>query len=234
MGGERVHLTTQALAQEVLDVAIPHGFPFYAALGTAVRGVALVRQGQGADGLALLRQGLGGLYTTGTQPAPHCLDWQAELYGYVGQPAEGLGRLAEAHVQADTTGNYHALAGLYRLQGEFILALSATRASEAKICFHEALAVAQRQQAKSLELRAAMSLSRLCSTKASALQQLHSWRQFMPGSLRVSPPSSRRVRRCSPPSPRRKRFPMLPSATARMCAHRAISDMTEQQYGNDD
>ena len=153
--------TAQALAQEVLDVATPHGFPFYAALGTAVRGGALVRQGQGEAGLALLRQGLRGLYTTGTQPAPHWLVWQAELYGYVGQPAEGLRLLAEARVQADTTGNYHALAELYRLQGEFILALSAARASEAETCFHEALAVAHRQQAKALELRAAMSLSRL-------------------------------------------------------------------------
>lgn len=153
--------TAQALAEEVLDVATPHGFPFYAALGTAVRGGALVRQGQEEEGLALLRQGLRGLYTTGTQPAPHWLVWQAELYGSVGQPAAGLRLLDEARVQADTTGNYHALAELHRLQGECVLALSAARASEAETCFHEALAVAQRQQAKALELRAAMSLSRL-------------------------------------------------------------------------
>jgi predicted ATPase len=111
--------------------------------------------------LALLRQGLRGLYTTGTQPAPHWLVWQAELYGYVGQPAEGLRLLAEARVQADTTGNYHALAELYRLQGECMLALSGMRASAAETCFREALAVARQQQAKALELRAAMSLSRL-------------------------------------------------------------------------
>jgi DNA-binding winged helix-turn-helix (wHTH) protein/predicted ATPase len=153
--------TAQALAEEVLDVAKPHGFPFYAALGTAVRGGALVRQGQGDAGLALLRQGLRGLYTTGTQPAPHWLVWQAELCGYAGRREEGLRLLDEARVKADTTGNYHALAELHRLQGEFALALSAARASEAETCFHAALTVARRQQAKALELRAAMSLSRL-------------------------------------------------------------------------
>jgi predicted ATPase len=69
--------------------------------------------------------------------------------------------LETARIQADTTGNAHALAEQHRLQGEFLLALSAARDSEAEACFHEALAVAQRQRAKALELRAAMSLSRL-------------------------------------------------------------------------
>jgi predicted ATPase len=101
------------------------------------------------------------LSATGTQPAPHWLVWQAELYGSVGQPAVGLRLLEQAMVQADSTGNYHAVAELYRLRGECGLALSAEQASEAEACFHEALTVAQRQQAKALELRAAMSLSRL-------------------------------------------------------------------------
>jgi DNA-binding winged helix-turn-helix (wHTH) protein/predicted ATPase/type II secretory pathway predicted ATPase ExeA len=153
--------TAQALAEEVLAVATPHGFPFYVALGTAVRGGALVRQGQEVEGLALLRQGLRGLYPTGTQPAPHWLVWQAELAGYAGQREEGLRLLDEAQMQADTTGNTHALAERHRLQGEFILALSAGRASAAETCFYEALAIAQLQQAKALELRAAISLSRL-------------------------------------------------------------------------
>ena len=153
--------TAQVLAEEVLAVAAPYGFPFYTALATAVRGGALVRQGRGEEGLALLRQGLRGLYTTGTQPAPHWLVWQAELSGYAGHIDEGLRLLAEAWGQADITGNYHALAELHRLRGEFVLAVSAARASEAETCFQEALSVARRQQAKALELRAAMSLSRL-------------------------------------------------------------------------
>lgn len=151
----------QALAEEVLAVARPYGFPFYEALGTAVRGGALVRQGQSEEGLTLLRQGLDALHKTGTQPAPHWLVWQAGLYGHAGQPAVGLRLLEEASVQADVTGNHHPLAELHRLQGELRLALSPERQAEAETCFQQALAVARRQQAKILELRAATSLARL-------------------------------------------------------------------------
>jgi predicted ATPase len=52
-------------------------------------------------------------------------------------------------------------AELYRLQGELLLARPAELHAEAAACFCQALAVARQQQAKSLELRAAMSLSRL-------------------------------------------------------------------------
>jgi predicted ATPase len=148
------------LAEEVLGIATTHGFPFYEALGTALKGGALVRQGQADVGLALLRQGLNGLYHTGTQPAPHWLVWQAELCGYVGQPAEGLKLLEEARVQADTTGNFHAVAELHRLKGEFLVASSAAAPAEVESCFRQALTVSRNQQAKTLELRAAVSLSR--------------------------------------------------------------------------
>lgn len=173
--------TAQTLAEEVLNIATPNGFPFYMALGTAVRGGALVRQGQGEEGLALLRQGLSGLYSTGTQPAPHWLVWQAELSGYVGQFEEGLRLLHEAQVQAVITGNTHALAERHRLQGEFLLALSAAHSAEAATWFQEALAVAQRQQAKTLALRAAMSLSRLWQRQgkraeaAALLAPIYAW-----------------------------------------------------------
>ena len=47
------------------------------------------------------------------------------------------------------------------MKGELLLAQSAHQTAEAEACFHQALDVARRQQAKSLELRAAMSLARL-------------------------------------------------------------------------
>ena len=52
-------------------------------------------------------------------------------------------------------------AEVYRLQGELLLARAAEHDTEAETCFHQALDIARRQQAKSWELRAAMSLSRL-------------------------------------------------------------------------
>jgi predicted ATPase len=50
---------------------------------------------------------------------------------------------------------------LYRLRGALLLQRSVAQPGEAEACFQQALAVARRQQAKSLELRAAMSLARL-------------------------------------------------------------------------
>jgi predicted ATPase len=52
-------------------------------------------------------------------------------------------------------------AALYRLKGELLLMRSLDHHMEAEACFHQALDIARRQQAKSLELRAAMSLARL-------------------------------------------------------------------------
>jgi predicted ATPase len=50
---------------------------------------------------------------------------------------------------------------LYRLKGELLLQQHADNQAEAEICFHQAIAIAQSQQAKSLELRAATSMARL-------------------------------------------------------------------------
>ena len=50
---------------------------------------------------------------------------------------------------------------LYRLQGELLLRQAVPDAAQAETCFQQALAIARRQQAKSWELRAAMSLARL-------------------------------------------------------------------------
>ena len=52
-------------------------------------------------------------------------------------------------------------AELYRLQGDLLLQQTVPDAQQAEACFCQALAIARRQQAKSLELRAAMSLARL-------------------------------------------------------------------------
>jgi predicted ATPase len=61
----------------------------------------------------------------------------------------------------DTTGERWYEAELYRLKGELLLQHTGSDASQAEPCFQHALAIARRQQAKSLELRAAMSLARL-------------------------------------------------------------------------
>jgi predicted ATPase len=85
----------------------------------------------------------------------------AEAYGNSGQPAEGLTLVAKALAAMHNTSERWWEAELHRLQGELLLAQSPDHAAAAETCFHHALEVARRQQAKALELRAALSLSRL-------------------------------------------------------------------------
>jgi predicted ATPase len=85
----------------------------------------------------------------------------AEAYGRAGQPEAGLQVLAEAVAVMTATEMWWSEAEMLRLQGELQLQLARPNVSQAEACFQQALAVARRQQAKSLELRAALSLARL-------------------------------------------------------------------------
>jgi predicted ATPase len=119
-------------------------------------------QGQGEVGMAQLRQGMATVVATGMALAqPLCLILLAEAAGHTGQVAEGLRLLAEALAAFEANEQGDLLAEAYRLQGELLLRQSVPDAAQAETCFQQALAIARRQKAKSLELRAAMSLSRL-------------------------------------------------------------------------
>jgi predicted ATPase len=79
----------------------------------------------------------------------------------VGQTTEGLEALAEALAILPKSGVRWWEAELYRLKGELLLQHAVAQRKEVEACCQQALAVARRQEAKSLELRAAMSLGRL-------------------------------------------------------------------------
>ena len=96
-----------------------------------------------------------------TLSRPLCLVLLAEAAGHAGQVEEGLRLLAEALAAFEASGRGDLLAEAYRLQGELLLHQAVPDAAQAEACFQQALAIARRQQAKSWELRAAMSLSRL-------------------------------------------------------------------------
>ena len=85
----------------------------------------------------------------------------AEAYGESGQAEEGLRLLAEALATTHQQGSHLWEPELYRVKGELLLRQPVPDAPEAESCFRQALDSARRQEAKSLELRAAMSLSRL-------------------------------------------------------------------------
>ncbi|HSX80127.1 MAG TPA: hypothetical protein VLQ80_16340 [Candidatus Saccharimonadia bacterium] len=69
--------------------------------------------------------------------------------------------LAEALTQVYQTEERYYEAEIHRLKGVLLLQLSSANHLEAASCFHHAISIAQNQQAKSWELRAAMNLARL-------------------------------------------------------------------------
>jgi predicted ATPase len=152
----------QARADALLTLATAQGFPLFVGFGTCWRGWALAVQGQGEAGLAQLREGLAALLATGQALVrPLCLVLLAEAAGHTGQVGEGPRLLEEALAVITASGRGDLRAEGYRLQGEFLLRQAVPDAAQAEAGFHHALAIARRQQAKSWELRTAMSLARL-------------------------------------------------------------------------
>jgi DNA-binding winged helix-turn-helix (wHTH) protein/predicted ATPase/class 3 adenylate cyclase len=172
----------QAHADALLPRATAQGFPLWVGHGTFWQGWTLVTQGQGGAGLVQMRQGLAAVLATGqVLSQPYQLVLLAEAAGHVGQIVEGLHWLAEALTTFAASGRGDMLTEAYRLQGEFLLRQAAPDIIQAEACFEQALAVARRQQAKSWELRAAMSLARLqqqqdkCAAAYELLAPVYGW-----------------------------------------------------------
>jgi predicted ATPase len=85
----------------------------------------------------------------------------ADVCDHLGHPADGLQALAEAYTLVEQHEERRWEAEVCRLRGVLLLRQPWTPQEEAEACFQRALDVARRQEAKALELRAAMSLSRL-------------------------------------------------------------------------
>jgi predicted ATPase len=150
-------------AAATMTIATEHGFSFWLAGGLAMHGWAQAELGARADGIAQLRQGLAAWVATESETyRTYYISLLAEALGQEGANEEGLSLLAEALALAEVTGERFHEAELHRLRGEFLQRLAGPGAErEAEACFQQALAVARWQQAKSLELRAVMSLTRL-------------------------------------------------------------------------
>jgi predicted ATPase/class 3 adenylate cyclase len=151
-----------ALATALTTLAAAQGFALFLAWGALVYGWALALKGQGEQGIAAMRQGLAAELATGsTLFQPYGLGLLAEAYRDGGHPDEGLAVLAEARAVLETTEGRFYAAELSRLQGALLLRQAVPDAPQGEACFHQALAIARQQQAKSWELRAAVSLARL-------------------------------------------------------------------------
>jgi predicted ATPase len=183
----RERCETRAQAEAVQRLCQEHGFPFWLAWGTILRGWAVDEPGEGDEGMAQIHQGWAALHTTGAELVrPYILVLLAEAQENRGQAEKGQSFLAEGLAVMDQTGEHWCEAELYRRIGTLTLQSHARprqdagRAkngqeyatgltlrptphtqAEAEAYFHKAIETARHQQAKSLELRAVMSLSRL-------------------------------------------------------------------------
>jgi TOMM system kinase/cyclase fusion protein len=152
----------QERAEALLALSIEQGFAQWEAAGAMIRGWGLAEQGQEDEGIAQIRQGLAAWQGMGIEAGqPYWLALLADAHTRIGQVEEGLHVLAEAFVLVDKNGERWWEAELHRLKGELLLGQSGPDEHQAEAYFHQALNIAHRQQAKSLALRAAMSLSRL-------------------------------------------------------------------------
>ena len=150
------------LARATITLATEQGFTQRVAHATVLQGWALALQGQSEVGRAAIRQGLTASLATGFMLLqPYGLGLLAETYETDGHPDEGLAVLAEALTVMETTKVQWYGAELYRRKGVLLLRQAVPDAAQAEACLQQALVLARQQQAKSWELRAAMSLSRL-------------------------------------------------------------------------
>jgi predicted ATPase len=147
------------VAERDLALATEQIIPFFAAHAMVLRGWAIAEEGRLEEGIARLREGVGAYRATGAiLEGPHWLTLLAEGCGKVGRIEEALDILSEALAEVERTGIRYYEAEMHRLEGELRLGLDEERS---EVCFRRAIGVARAQQAKSCELRAALSLARL-------------------------------------------------------------------------
>jgi predicted ATPase len=147
-------------SEQLIAVASEHGFPVFGAMGTIHRGWVRVKKGDVAEGISLLRNGISAFRATGTEMwTPHITILLAQACEVAGQVEEALARVDDASRIADTTGARWFAAELHRHKGQLLLRQGHTEAAEE--LYRKALSIAEEQEAKLWELRAAASLARL-------------------------------------------------------------------------
>ena len=154
--------TTLERAEATIRLSSEQGFTHWLTTGRILQGWAMAQKGEKVEAIDMMREGLSAWQAMGAEVSgPHCISLLAEVYGRVGQPDKGFDVLSQAFEMAEKNGERLYEPELYRLKGELLLQTKEENISKAESCFHQAIDIASQQSAKSLELRAIMSLSRL-------------------------------------------------------------------------
>jgi predicted ATPase len=157
--GERQ--AVQDRIEEGMSLSTEQGFSRWLGEATFLRGWLLAEEGRqeiGIEQMLKVVTDARGRKGTGRFDA-HCAALLAESYGKTGQTSEGLKVVKDAMAITQQTQSRYYEAELQRIKGELLLRQSDQQ--QAETCFQQAIQVTRGQSARSLELRAAMSLSRL-------------------------------------------------------------------------
>jgi predicted ATPase len=153
----------QARIEEGMTLATEQGFARWLAQGNFLRGWLLVEQGEKEAGIVQMYKvlTLERAKATSARWDTYYSGLLADAYMKAGQTVEGINVATEALATAQRTECRYYEAELHRIKGELLLTQTAADEQQAEACFQNALKIARSQSAKSLELRASMSLSRL-------------------------------------------------------------------------
>jgi predicted ATPase/class 3 adenylate cyclase len=152
--------TLSEWADQLITVSTEQSFAYWHALGTIYRGWVKAKRGDVTEGMSLLRSGSAAYRATGAEMlAPYHIGLLAQACEMAGQIEEGLTLLDEALQIVERTGERWFAAELYRHKGQLLLRQGHPEAAEE--LYRKALGIAEEQEAKLWELRAAMSLARL-------------------------------------------------------------------------
>jgi predicted ATPase len=153
---------SNTVVERGLEVAEEGGFAMWIGFGK-VHQMSLRFADQRSDSaLNALRESVVAISQMGIHViTPYLMTLLARAYRRAGRIDDGLEVLEDARASLDARGEHWWEAEFERLRGEFLLSQSAENATDAELCFERALDISRSQEAKSLELRAAMSLARL-------------------------------------------------------------------------
>jgi predicted ATPase len=156
------YATAIALLDEVVVLADQKGSLIWKALGMMQQGYVRALTGRTSDAIDVITTGMTAWRSTGsTVFAPSFLSYLASSYADIGQFDEASRCIDEAMAAIQTTKEKWWEAEANRIAGEIVLKSPSPETAKAETYFQQALAIARKQQAKSLELRAAMSIARL-------------------------------------------------------------------------
>jgi predicted ATPase len=156
------YAAANAQLDEVVALADEKGTLFWKAIGMTRQGCILALTGKASDAVQMITAAITAYRSTGSiLDTPSQLSDLARAYAELGKFDDARRCIGEAMTAVETTKERWCEAEVNRIAGEIALLSPEPDAAEAETYFDSALAVARQQQAKSWELRAAMSMARL-------------------------------------------------------------------------